>query len=233
MPAVVEALGLEAAYVDCINSGAMDECYDPDHPLTRTGDREARTRFYHYVHSLGLIFGGEHVGWWNAAELEYTNGVGDFARSHPLLRPFPVPLYHLVFHDALVPFCSAGDDYSVNEGTAFEDKLLRDLLRGVPPMFFINLWDHPKWRQRIADTYRVMSPVAAQVMYDEMLSHEWLTDDQMVQRSAFASGTEVWVNFDEIERESLPGKGYRVLGLPQGRHEGRFVSEWKALPGDG
>ena len=227
LPEVVEKLGVEAAYVDCINSGRMEECYDPEHPLTRSQDREARIAFYQYVHSLGLIFGGEHAGWWNAAELEYTNGVGHTARTVPLLTAFPVPLYHLVFHDALVPFCHAGDDYTENDGTAFEDKVLRDLLRGVPPMFFLNLWDHGKWRRKILDTYAVMSDATAAVMYDEMLSHEWLTDDQMVQRSAFASGVEVTVNFDEIEREGLPGKGFRVDGQEEGNREGSFVSRWE------
>jgi hypothetical protein len=226
IPEVVSALGLEAAYVDCINSGRMEECYDANHPLTRTQDREARTAFYQYVHSLGLIFGGEHAGWWNAAELEYTNGVGHFGRTSPLLRAFPVPLYHLVFHDALIPFCHAGDDYTVTEGTAFEDKVLRDLLRGIPPMFFMNLRDHRKWRQKIMDSYIAMSDPAAAVMYDEMLSHEWVTDDQMVQKTAFSSGVEIQVNFDEIEREGMSAKSYRVTGIEGGKCEGRFDSHW-------
>ena len=231
MPEVVETLGLEASYVDCINSGNMNECYDPQHPLTRTQDREARMRLYEYLHSLGLIFGGEHAGWWNASALEYTNGVGSSARSHMLLRPFSVPLYHLVFHDALIPFCNAADDYAVSDGTAFEDKVLRDLLRGVPPMFFINLRDHAKWRSKIADSYVAMSDPVAAVMYDEMLSHEWVTDDQMVQRSTFSSGVEITVNFDEIEREKLPGKGYRVVGLPKGKHEGHFQRQLHSSDG--
>lgn len=222
MPEVVETLGLEASYVDCINSGEMHECYDPQHPLTRTQDREARMRLYEYLHSLGLIFGGEHAGWWNAAEIEYTNGVGSFARNHMLLRPFSVPLYHLVFHDALIPFCHAADDYAVSDGTAFEDKVLRDLLRGIPPMFFINLRDHAKWRRKVMDSCAVMSDPVAAVMYDEMLSHEWVTDDLMVQRSTFSSGVEITVNFDEIDREELPGKGYRVAGLSKGSHAGHF-----------
>jgi len=89
-------------------------------------------------------------------------------------------------------------------------------------MFFINLRDHAKWRSKIADSYAVMSDPVAAVMFDETLAHEWMTDDLMVQQSAFSSGVEVTVNFDEIEREGLPGKGYCVTGLPQGRHAGHF-----------
>jgi hypothetical protein len=228
MPEVVAKLGLEAAYVDCINGGFTYECYDPDHPLTRTQDREARTAFYQYLHSLGLIFGGEHIGWWNAAVLEYSNGVGVAPYTNPLLQKFPVPLYHLVFHDALVPFCSAGDDYTTTKGAPFEDKVLRDLVRGIPPMYFLNLWDHDKWRGKIMDSYAVMSDPAAAVMYDEMLAHEWVTDDQMVQRSTFSSGVEIAVNLDEIDREGMPGKGYRVTGLPKGKHEGHFQRQLRS-----
>jgi len=227
LPEAVKTLGLEACYVDCINSGKTDECYDPKHPLTGTEDRQARMAFYEYVHSLGLIYGGELSGWWNAAAAEYNNGVGTASYMSSPLKKFPVPLYHLVFHDALVPFCHAADDYTVTEGTAFEDKVLRDLLRGIPPMFFLNLWDHKKWRQKILDSYRVMSDPAAAVMYDEMLTHQWVTDDQMVQRTKFASGVEMTVNFDEIPREGLPGKGYRVSGLKDGPRQGSFVSGWQ------
>ena len=70
-----------------------------------------------------------------------------------------------------------------------------------------------------------MSDPAVAVMYDEMLTHELLTDDQMVQRSTFSSGVEIVVNLDEIEREGLPGKGYRVTGLPKGKHEGHFQQQ--------
>ena len=132
----------------------------------------------------------------------------------------------LVFHDALVPFCSAGDDYTVTEGTGFVDKVLRDLLRGIPPMYFLNLRDHDKWRQNILDSYAVMSDPAAAVMYEEMTNHEWVTDDQMVQNSAFSSGVEITVNFDEIDREGLPGKAFRVSGMDDGPREGSFVSRW-------
>ncbi len=225
MPEVVRTLGQEACYVDIINSGKMFECYDPVHPLTRTEDRKARLKFYQYVHSLGLIFGGEFAGWWNAAELEYTNGVGGRSRAD-LFNFFPVPLYQLVFHDALIPFCHAADDYSMNEGTSFEDKILRDLLRGIPPMFFINLWDHHKWRQKILDCYNVMSDTVKEVMYDEMLSHKWITNDQMVQQSEFISGVKITVNFDEIEREGLPAKGYHVSGSKNGTKSGQFKTNW-------
>jgi hypothetical protein len=74
-----------------------------------------------------------------------------------------------------------------------------------------------------------MSDPAAAVMYDEMTMHELVTDDQMVQRSAFASGVEISVNFDEIEREGLPGKGFRVVGLKDGPRQGSFASRWEVL----
>ena len=106
------------------------------------------------------------------------------------------------------------------------DKVLRDLLRGIPPMYFLNLRDHGKWRQKILDSYAVMSDPAAAVMYDEMTNHEWVTDDQMVQISAFSSGVEITVNLDEVEREGLPGKGFQVRGMADGPRRGSFISRW-------
>ncbi len=226
LPQVVKTLGVEGCYVDVINSGRMNECYDPNHPLTRSEDRKVRMRLYDYVHSLGLIYGGEHAGWWNVAGSEFTNGTG-FAPHHPaLLTMFSVPLYQLVFHDAVVAFPHALDDYTKPIGLTLHDKVLRDLLRGIPPMFFLNLGDHNRWRRRIIDTCAVLSEPSASVMYDEMLSHRWITDDRMVQHSAFSSGVEVLVNFDEIPREGLPGKAYRIVGLKGGIRKGRYAATW-------
>lgn len=92
-------------------------------------------------------------------------------------------------------------------------------------MFFMNLRDHKKWRKKIKQSYEVMSEPTAAVMYDEMLSHECITDDQMVQKTTFSSGVEVLVNFDEIERESMPPKGYNVSGMAGGIRQGHLVTE--------
>jgi hypothetical protein len=224
-PKAAAELGLEAAYIDCIDSGEMRECYDPRHPLTRTEERQARTAFYRYVHSLGLIFGGEHAGWWPAAEIEYTNGVG-IKSAMGLLDALPVPLYQLVFHDALIPFSHAADDYTVNQAASYEDKVLRDLIRGVPPMFFMNLSDHRRWRKKIRDSYLMTSDLVRAVMYDELLSHEFLSDDQMLQRSRFSSGVDVNVNFDEQGRREMPPKSFRITGLASGVRSGTFSLGW-------
>jgi hypothetical protein len=224
-PKAVAELGLEAAYIDCLDAGEMRECYDSRHPLTRTEERQARSRLYRYVHSLGLIFGGEHAGWWNPAEIEYTNGVGIHGAAG-LLNSFPAPLYQLTFHDALIPFSHAADDYTVTQPVSFEDKVLRDLLRGVPPMFFMNLGDHGRWRKKIRESYEMMSEVVKAVMYDELLSHEFVTDDQMVQRSRFSSGAQVEANFDEQPREKLAPKSFLVTGIAGGGRTGRFSSSW-------
>ena len=76
------------------------------------------------------------------------------------------------------------------------------------------------------DSYIAMSGPAAAVMYDEMLSHEWLTGDQTVQKTTFSSGVEIQVNFDEIEREGMSAKSYRVTGIDGGKREGSFGSHW-------
>jgi len=36
---------------------------------------------------------------------------------------------------------------------------------------------------------------------------------------------EVVVNLDEVDREGLPGKGFQVDGLPEGRSQGHFRQE--------
>ncbi|CAA9297722.1 MAG: GH129 [uncultured Chloroflexi bacterium] len=221
IPGIVEALGVQAAYVDCANV-FWRECYATDHPgehpATRTQDMARRLALLRYIQELGLVFGGEHIQWWAVPAVDYCNGVGTPPAASRMLSRFPTPLWHLVFHDALVGYPHAADDYTRTAGVDFTDKLLRDLLVGVPPMYFLNLHDYPQWRDRIGQADRATGDVLRHVAFDELLDHAVLTEDRQVQRTRFSSGVEVTVNFglalrDTGSGEPIPAKGYRVTGM--------------------
>jgi hypothetical protein len=78
-------------FIDVITAEGLYECYDPQHPLTRTAKREANTDLLRYVRSLGLVVGSEHGRWWAVPHVDYIEGMmsGGFA-SWPaghLVRP--------------------------------------------------------------------------------------------------------------------------------------------------
>jgi hypothetical protein len=231
MPQIKAALGVQATYVDCVNV-FWRECYAREHPATRDEDRQRRLALMRYLQRLGLIFGGEHVQSWAVPAVDYCNGVGTPPAAPRLLSKFPVPLWQLVFHDAVAGYGHAADDYTRTAGRDFADKLLRDLALGVPPIYFLNLHDYPQWRSRIALAHRATGDVLRQIGFDELLSHEYLGGDWQVQRTRFASGAEITINLALEPRDSgearLPAKGFRVTGLPGGPRTGRFALDFFA-----
>ena len=49
----------------------------------------------------------------------------------------------------MVGYGRAADEYTRTAGRDFTDKLLRDLALGVPPIYFLNLFEYPQWREQI------------------------------------------------------------------------------------
>ena len=60
------------------------------------------------------------------------------------------------------------------------------------------IFDHRLWterKDRFIESYRLTSPVARRTGYSKMTDHRALTPDRLVQRTTFADGTVVTVNF--------------------------------------
>ncbi|MEW6355714.1 MAG: DUF5696 domain-containing protein [Planctomycetota bacterium] len=229
LPHLVKEMGVKACYIDCIGAH-LRECYSESHPTTRDEDRRRREDLWRYVHNLGLVYGGEHIVWWSVPWHDYANDVGAAEGGHHILDRHRIPLFHLVFGDCLICFPWAGADYASNRGPGIYGMLLRDMLVGIPPMFFMNLRDAARWRERIRLSYDTLCPVAEATFSSELLSHERLTADGLVQRTRFENGVEVVVNFSDEgftgEGAALPGRGFKATGLPKA-HEGRFVIDCK------
>ena len=231
MPEIARTLGAQAAYVDCVNV-FWRECYGTDHPgehpTPRAQDLARRLDLVRSIQELGLVFGGEHLQWWAVPAVDYCNGIGTPPAASRMLSRFPTPLWHLVFHDAVLGYAHAADDYTRTAGADFTDKLLRDLLLGVPPLYFLNLADYPQWRERIALADRATGAALRRVAFDELLDHACLTEDRQVQRTRFSSGVEVTVNFGLTPHahgsgHPIPAKGYAVAGLGPQPERGAFT----------
>ena len=62
-------------FIDVTTAEDLYECYDPNHPLTRTEKRGRGVELLGYVRSLGLVAGGEHGRWWAVPHLDYIEGM--------------------------------------------------------------------------------------------------------------------------------------------------------------
>jgi hypothetical protein len=131
---------------------------------------------------------------------------------------YRLPLWELVYHDCVVAQWYWGD-YNNKFPKLWDRRDLWNTLYGTPPMFMFDrkIWEANK--DRFVQSYQTATPVARATGYSRMLSHEWVTPDHAVQRTRFANGVVVTVNFGETpftlpDGVSLPVLGSRVEGVP-------------------
>jgi len=120
--------------------------------------------------------------------LDFGWNIGHFSADVPNLQGTmetkaigtPVPLWHLVFHDAL---CLP------NTGN-----LLEALLYGQAPYFWLN-GERTDWQNAEAlARKKVLLALHEDVAFADMSDHKILSDDGMVQRCVYDTGLEVEVN---------------------------------------
>lgn len=138
------------------------------------------------------------------------------------------PLWELVYHDCTVSTWYWGDStgHLYNAAPDLADKQdAFNILYGTPPLFWTNRpfsfrWDDPKLRERLLESYRNTCKLHEAVGFEEMVSHEFVTEDRAVQHTVFADGTNVWVNFGaspyslKVDDQTwvLPQYGYYAKG---------------------
>ena len=230
------ALQPNVHYLDTVGGLPFFECYDYRHPLTRSEDREQKAALMRTVTDAGLVLGVE------GQPRDWSQPIASFYEEHPVRLGVDVPLYHLVYHDCAVlywqhsnPYNYGLDNYGHVRGICLT-KFLRSLLYGDPPSWTFTYRSYHAWRDVFKTINDVLAPHHNRVAFDELVDHQILTPDLLVQRTHFSSGVEVTVNYGEFNYEledgtMLPGHGYRVLDSARGGHsfaghlEIRVVSE--------
>jgi hypothetical protein len=142
--------------------------------------------------------------------------VGEFVADENYLKwaineKIRVPLYQLVYHDAVVTTWR-WDDANHHMPEIWWKKDLFTLLYGTAPVWCL---DKPRWdkfKQTFIQSYRQLSPWLGQIGYEEMVSHRFVTPDHQVQETTFSSGKKAVVNFGEQEYE-FNGKSIKPRGF--------------------
>ena len=224
-------------FIDTTTASPWRECYHPDHPMTRTESRHWKMELLRYVGEGSKLVAGSETGHEAAVPfVHYFEGmmslgpyrVADAGRNMgrildevpPQVAKFQtghfyrLPLWELVYHDCVVAQWYWGD-YNNKLPRVWDRRDLWNALYGTPPMFMFHRKVWQENRDRFVRSYQTAATVARQTGYVEMLSHAWLTPDHAVQRTTFANGVEVTVNFGEENYEmadgkKLEGKGYEI-----------------------
>ena len=251
-----------ARFEDVHTAMGLVECYSPGHPCTRSEDRQNKTELLQWIRDQGLVLGGEHGRAWSAPVLDYQEGMMscNFFFSWPAGHLVKVeredqlsdtylewgigfqrrvPFWELVFHDCVVSTWYWGDSIGYFERVRpdlTDRKVAMTALYGTIPLLWATDLDvgfQGQGKERFLEAYRNCCLVHEAVGYEAMVSHEFLTPDRAVQRTTFADGTTVTVNFGP--EPAVVTSGGREWRLPTNGivADGPRVHQRLALQADG
>jgi hypothetical protein len=100
---------------------------------------------------------------------------------------------------------------------------LRSVLYGDQSSWTVSNRMYYAWRKTFKAINDVLSPLQRRLAHEELLNHQMLTPDLLVQRTSFSSGVEITVNYGEFpfkleDGTELPAYGYRVKDAAPGGH---------------
>lgn len=228
VPAELKTHAYRSRFIDTTTASPWRECYHPDHPMTRGESRHWKMELLRYVsEKMNLVTGCETGHDAAVPYVHYFEGmlslgpyrIPDAGRDMGRIwdevpervarfqvgHKYRLPLWELVYHDCVVAQWYWGD-YNNKLPAIWNKRDLFNILFGTPPMFMYNrrVWKQNK--DRFAQSYKDVCPVARAVGYAEMTDHRFLTPDRDVQQTTFANGVTITVNF-----------GNRPFPMPDGK----------------
>ncbi len=221
-------------FIDTTTASPWRECYNPAHPLNRSEDRQHKMElldvtsremslvtgtetgidpsvpFVHYFEGM-LSLGPYRLPDAGRDMLDYKAPTPEFLKFQ-VGHYYRIPLWELVYHDCTVSTWYWGD-YNNKVPEVWNRRDLFNILYATPPMYMFaqSTWQDQK--SRFASSYQAICPLVRRLGYEEMTSHEFLSDDHSVQRTRWRNGMEVFVNFGDsdyrlTDGRTIPSKGW-------------------------
>lgn len=192
---------LDGAYLDVFTCNEGDECFNPEHRMSRAESFQYRGDCFQYLVSQGIMPSSEEVNDWAMKNLVFCHYAPyDFMLRKPGSKKYgvPVPLFNLVYHDCVI------EPWVMEKFDDGEDYMLYALLNGGVPYLrrdgaYFNIdgaYDtHVKMEmQEEIDRCFVVSLLNEKIANRELVKHGFDAEDWMRQYSIFADGTRVDVD---------------------------------------
>jgi hypothetical protein len=192
----IRTLGTRGMFPDTVTAVRLYESWEAGNELTRAQDEALKTELLEFYRAQGILLGSEEAADFGMPYVHWLEN------RHVRVAGESVPLWPLVFGDS-----------------AFHGRYAHGAVLGEPePRWktdmlwgYVLLWNDFKaegWQER----FRATLPVDqwhARVGGSEMVSHRYVTEDGQVERTEFASGCAITVNFGLSEQDGLEPGGYR------------------------
>ena len=191
---------VRGAYLDVFAVVPGDECYSPEHPVTRAESLAYRAEGLDFIRSFGGVVSSEEPADWAIPHLDLVHHGPHALDPNPGQGPaigIPIPLFSLVYHDALflpwslskgawgIPGSDLGFYYALGHA-------------GLP---YLSIEPTEEELTRV----RTVAELNRRLALVELVSHEFVAGNIRVQRFTYADGTRVTFDMD-----ADPGKGVRI-----------------------
>jgi len=167
--------------------------------------------------------------------------ISDRYRKYSMGYDIRIPLWHLVFHDCVVDTWYWADTPGFLYDQAPELSTRKDLfniLYGTVPLLWHDDergygWDRN--RGRFMQSYQVTCKLHEEIAFDDMLSHEYLSNDKSLQKTIFSSGANEVVNFGNEPKDyaysdntvKIAGEGFFVHGIDM--QQSKLIEDGKTV----
>jgi hypothetical protein len=185
-----ENVKLRGAYLDVFAVVPGDECYSPDHPVTRGESLRFRGQCFEIIRDLEGVVSSEEPADWAMKYLHLVHHAPFALDPNPGKGPamgVPLPLFTLVYHDALVvPWSLPRGGWGIpDDDLGFLHALS---CAGLPYISFNPDRVHLEQVQTLCALHRRLALVP-------MVRHEFLDGKFRRQKTNFGDGTTVEVDF--------------------------------------
>ena len=190
---------LRGAYLDVFSVVPPDECYAPEHPVTRTECLRFRGEALDSVRAWGGVVSSEEPSGWSIPHLDLVHHGPYALNPNPGKGPamgIPVPLFNLVYHDALLT------PWSLDRGPWGIPEKDLGFLHGLgnAGLPYLSLAPGDQELTRV----RTLCALHRRVGLLELTSHRFLDSTYRRQEFVYADGTRVRVDFDTDQFEIAP-----------------------------
>lgn len=221
LAALLKTTPYRCQFIDTTVASPWRECWNPDHPMTRSESKHARMKLLELLgRRFNLVCGSETGIDASVPYCDYYEGMmslgpyrcpdsgrymdriwqeaPELVEKYQLGETYRLPLFELVYHGCVVSYWYWGD-YNNKFPALWLKRDLFNALYGVPPMYLFKGEFLDENRERFVESYKIAEPVSRMTGRVEMTDHQILTKDRKVQKTVFANGISVVVNFGDAD----------------------------------
>ncbi|MCC6486260.1 MAG: hypothetical protein IT364_02060 [Candidatus Hydrogenedentes bacterium] len=192
---------VKGAYLDVFSVVPLEESSEKAHPITRSDCARYRAECFDLLRARGYVVSSEEPTDYLLPHLDLVHH-GPYG-TYPHYggggaRGIPVPLWNLVYHDCLLLPWEMGEDggWGIPKGDA---AWLHCFLNAGMPY----VW--PGADETMVARVKEACALNQRLATQDMTNHEFLGEGYRKQRSTYADGTTVTVDFDAKTCEIVPG----------------------------